>query len=69
MVNVDVNDTCELGRGHVHFLLNDTSESGRDHVHFLQCACVMMMMMMMNVNSELTPDIHTIQYRVPRFHR
>jgi hypothetical protein len=34
-----VNDTCELGRGHVHFLLNDTSELGRDHVHFLQCAC------------------------------
>jgi hypothetical protein len=34
-----VNDICELGRGHVHFLLNDTSELGRDHVHFLQCVC------------------------------
>ena len=35
-----MNDICELGRGHVHFLLNDTSELGRDHVHFLQCVCV-----------------------------
>ena len=35
-----VNNICELGRGHVHFLLNDTSELGRDHVHFLQCVCV-----------------------------
>ena len=34
-----MNDTCELGRGHVHFLLNDTSELGHGHVHFLQCAC------------------------------
>jgi hypothetical protein len=53
-MNVVVNDTCELGRSHVHFLLNDTSKLGRGHVHFLQCACEMVM----NVAAAMLPMVN-----------